>query len=135
LESLKQLSKDKGIDIIETNKIVTCFAVWDDEKEQKYIFLRKNNYLKNLKMHDLSHELGHSFLHQKKDYNYLSSSYKERECEANYFAKKLLNKTNHQIERYLNAFFLLITKPLASLKYAIFNKDSDLKIFKDYIKQ
>jgi|SRR3989344_3437050 len=133
LGGLRQLSKYLGISVIESNKPITCFAVWDDKKEQKYIFLKKDNYFKNLKLNNLAHELGHCLLHYRKDYPYLSSTKDEKEDEANYFAERLLNKATLEIEEQLNVFYSIITKPLDSFKYAFFNKRDDLKIFKEYL--
>ncbi len=130
LDGLKQIAKDREIRIIEDDEVILPTA-WKKKKNgQKYILLNKkfigNDFI-------LGHELGHHLLEHLEDKNPFE------ETEANYFSKQLLDKKQMPyLEALVNSLYLIIEKPILSLKCAFFpdlDKKNCLNIIKNYEQQ
>ena len=104
LEGLRQLSKDKEINIIEDDKAVFPYASIRDER--KYILLEKeNNFSKRF---ILGHEIGHHLLNHFK----LKANYFYKEKEANYFSRKLIDEKESYFNLFVRSLSTILKNPL-----------------------
>src|SRR3989344_4727600 len=115
LEGLRQLSKDKEINVIESNKLILSFA--DEINEKKYIFLGKTLFKKR-KLINFTHEIGHHLLNHPMKEEYGINEIEKYETEAIYFQEQLYNKELNVMNLYVDAFYKIMTRPLDCLKYS-----------------
>ena len=128
LEGLKQLSKDKGISVIEDDKVIIPSA-YKFVDGQRYILLQKEKNLS--KRFSFGHELGHHL----SDYLFNQPG---TEREASYFSEQLTGEKEPIFYMIVDGLFIIMKNPFLSVISVFFpylsNKDS-LKIIKRYNSQ
>ena len=128
LEGLRQLSKDKEINVIEDDKVIIPCAYLIDK--QKYILLTKENSLS--KHFAFGHELGHHLI------DYLFNQGFGTEKEANYFSKQLTDERRPYFNIFIDCLVKYIKNPFLTTECVLFSdldNKNDLDIIKRYNSQ
>ncbi|MEK6817357.1 MAG: ImmA/IrrE family metallo-endopeptidase [Nanoarchaeota archaeon] len=128
LEGLRQLSKDKGISVIESDETIIPQAISFNDG-RRYILLRETSLNKDF---ILGHELGHQVLHH---VNNKKLKINDEEKEANYFAEQLLNKRDSYSCAFVNVLFTIAENPILSFMcvfFPYFDRKNYLNIIKNY---
>ena len=123
LEGLRQLAKERGIYVIESDEvIIPCASL---KNGQKYILLKKDSLIKKF---IFGHEIGHHLL------DHIRNSKLDEEIEADYFGEQLLSKREPSLGLYvIDALYTIMKNPFLSIGctfFPFFYKENNLNIIK-----
>ena len=104
-DGLRQLAKDKGINVIEDEEVIIPSAIILDNGK-KYILLNKKSFIKDFQF---GHELGHHLL----DHLSENEIFNE-EKEADYFSKLLLGKSRNYLMEQFDTLYQILKNPVLS---------------------
>lgn len=113
-DSLKRASEDRGIIVIQTNKVVIPSAFYYPKAKSYFILLREPLF-KDLDLCYLTHEMGHAFL----SHYFLKLTETQLEDEAHYFQRLLGHEKIPQLHQDVSIINTLLTHPIATIRFSI----------------